>query len=168
MGPFFGTPSPASKKGEIRARIAEKLVGEVKAGNLKASIGRRKPEQVFNSMMLAKFARKQKAMFLLGQHPERDNQIWHLPTAPVLTGQEFVQMDTAISNTAPNFIKVNRIMLQPLGLFTKAIGETAELYFQYSLIIFSIQISSSKPFGVTPTTYAHGVQQLSQTLFKQV
>jgi hypothetical protein len=63
-------------------------------------------------------------------------------------------------------MKVNKLMLQALGLFTKAIGETAELYYQYQYdYIFSSE-KFQHAFGVMPTTYAGGLQQLSQTLFK--
>ena len=186
--------NPSSKKGEIRARIAEKLMSEVKAGNLNATIARAADfygaeslNSFYDSMVLAKFAKKQKgmwlgnpatkhaftyvpdagkAMYLLGQHPETANQIWHLPTAPALTGHEFIQLAANIFNAPPKFMPVNKMMLQVLGLFTKVIGETAELYYQYQYdYIFSSE-KFEKAFGVKPTTYAAGVQQLSQTLFK--
>ena len=201
-GPVAGpmteeTPyNPTSKKGEIRARIAEKLMAEAKAGNIKATIARAADfygaeslNSFYDSMVLAKFAKKQKpmwlgspdskhaftyvpdagkAMYLLGQHPEADNLVWHVPTAPALTGREFIQLAAKTFNTPPSFMKVNKFMLQALGLFTKAIGETAELYYQYQMDYIFRSEKFQNAFGVRPTAYADGVQQLSQTLFRPV
>jgi nucleoside-diphosphate-sugar epimerase len=187
--------NPTSKKGEIRARIAEKLMAESKAGNINATIARAADfygaeslNSFYDSMVLNKFARKQKAMwlgnpntkhsftfvpdagkamYLLGQHPEADNQVWHLPTAPALTGHEFIKLAATVFNTPPQFIKVNKLMLQALGLFTKAIGETAELYYQYQYDYIFSSDKFQNTFGVKPIAYADGVEQLSRTLFKK-
>ena len=186
--------NPSSVKGEIRARIAEKLMQEVKAGNLQATIARAADfygaeslNSFYDSMVLAKYAQKSKALWLgnpdtkhtftyvpdagkamalLGQHPEADNQIWHLPSAPALTGREFLQLAATIFNTSPTFMPVNKIMLQALGLLTKAIGETAELYYQYQYDYLFSSEKFERAFKVAPTAYAEGVRQLSQTLFR--
>jgi len=187
--------NPSSKKGEIRAKIAQKLMAEVTAGNINATIARAADfygaeslNSFYDSMVLAKFARQQKAMwlgnpnskhsftyipdagkamYLLGQHPEFANQIWHVPTAPALTGHEFIQLAANIFNAPPRFTKVNKLMLQALGLFTKAIGETAELYYQYQEDYIFNSDKFEKAFKVQPTPYLDGIQQLSRTLFKQ-
>ncbi|GEO06133.1 NAD-dependent epimerase [Adhaeribacter aerolatus] len=188
--------NPSSKKGEVRARIAENLMGEAKAGNINASIARAADfygaeslNSFYDAMVLAKYAKKQKAMWLgnpgslhsftyvpdagkalycLGQHSESGNQIWHVPTAPALTGHQFIQLAAKAFNVPPKFTKVNKLMLQALGLFNKSIGETAELYYQYQYDYNFTSSKFEKAFGLKPTTYADGVQQLSQTLFKPV
>ncbi|MGI4728496.1 MAG: NAD-dependent epimerase/dehydratase family protein, partial [Janthinobacterium lividum] len=94
---------PSSVKGEIRAKVATTLMDEVKAGNIRASIlrgadfyGAESLNSFFDPMVLAKFSKKLsaqwlgnpknlhtftyvsdagKALFLLGQNPESDNQI---------------------------------------------------------------------------------------------
>jgi YHS domain-containing protein len=102
----------------------------------------------------------------LGQHPETDNQVWHVPTAPALTGREFLELAAGVFHTPPEFMKVNKFMLQALGLFSKAIGETAEMYYQYEYdYIFSSE-KFQQAFQVRPTAYTDGLKQLSQTLFK--
>jgi nucleoside-diphosphate-sugar epimerase len=186
--------NPGSVKGEIRARIAEKLMEEARAGNLRASIARAADfygaggrNSFFDAMVLDKYARKEKAMwlgnpgskhsftyvpdagkavYLLGQHPEADNQVWHVPTAPALRGHEFIQLAASIFQAPPRFMKVNRLMLQVLGLFTKTIGETAELYYQYQYDYVFSSAKFERTFGVAPTPYAEGLQQLSQTQYK--
>lgn len=184
-----------SKKGEIRARIAENLMQEVKAGNLRATIARAADfygaeslNSFFDAMVLAKYAEKAKAMwlgnpdskhaftyipdagkamYLLGQQPESDNQIWHLPTAPALTGKEFMQLAADAFNTKPAYTKINKLMLRALGLFNKSIGESVELYYQYEYEYVFNSDKFEKAFGLQPTSYANGIQYLSQTLFRK-
>lgn len=184
--------NPSSVKGEIRARIAEKLLHEAKAGNLRATVARAPDfygteslNSFFDSMVLTKYAQKAKALwlgnpaskhsfiyipdagkavYLLGQHPEADNQIWHLPTAPALTGKEFIQLAANTFNTRPNYRKVNKLMLQTIGLFNKLIGETAELYYQYEYDYVFNSRKFEKAFQVQPTSYAAGLEQYSHFL----
>src|SRR3569833_2019065 len=108
---------PSSVKGGIRAKIADMLMDEAKAGSIRATIARGADcygavsrKSFFDMMVLDKYAKKQsaqwigkpdklhnfsyipdmgKGMFLLGQHPESDNQIWHMPPAKPLTGKQF-------------------------------------------------------------------------------
>jgi len=184
--------NPSSVKGEIRARIAEKLMHEVQAGNLRATIARAPDfygaeslNSFYDSMVLAKYAQKAKAMwmgdpaskhsfiyipdagkavYLLGQRPEADKQIWHLPTAPALIGKEFIQLAASTFNTKPNYSKVNKLMLQTIGLFNKMIGETAELYYQYEYdYVFNSQ-KFEQEFRVQPTAYTTGINQFSAIL----
>src|SRR4028119_1318564 len=112
--------NPSSEKGKIRAQIAELLMTEAKAGNIRASIARAADfygasslNSFLDSMVLAKYAAGKKAMWLgnadakhsftyvpdaakalvvLSEHPESDNQVWHLPTAKALTGRTFIEM----------------------------------------------------------------------------
>ncbi|MGV3639349.1 MAG: NAD-dependent epimerase/dehydratase family protein [Adhaeribacter sp.] len=185
---------PSSKKGEIRARIASQLMDEVRAGNLQATIARaadfygsESANSFFDAMVLQKYAQGSKAMwlgnpdslhsftyvadaaravYLLGQHPEAGNQVWHLPTAPALRGREFLQLAAGAYEREPKFMQVNKLMLQALGLFTKAIGETAELYYQYQHDYVFSSVKFEKAFGLLPTSYADGVKAVSQSLFK--
>jgi nucleoside-diphosphate-sugar epimerase len=189
------TPNnPLSVKGAIRAQVAEQLMKEVRAGNIRASIARAADfygaeslNSFFDSMVLAKFAKKQKAMWLgnasskhsftfvpdagkavvlLGTHPESDNQVWHLPTAPALTGKAFIDLAASIFNTRPAYSRVNKFMLTSIGLFNKMIGETAELYYQYEYDYIFDSKKFEDYFTIKPTPYADGIKQLSQTLFK--
>jgi nucleoside-diphosphate-sugar epimerase len=187
--------NPSSGKGEIRARIAEKLMQEIKAGNIRACIARAADfygaeglNSFFDLMVLANYAKKSKAMWLgnpdskhsftyvpdaakamtvLGQHTESDNQIWHLPTAPALTGREFMQLAASVFNTQPQYRRLNKLMLNFIGLFNKPIGETAEMYYQYQYDYVFSSAKFEKAFGVQPTPYAIGFKHLAQTFYKK-
>ncbi|HEY8781626.1 MAG TPA: NAD-dependent epimerase/dehydratase family protein [Mucilaginibacter sp.] len=186
--------NPGSKKGEIRAGIATKLMDETKAGNIKASIARAADFYgtdnllgFLDIMVLDKFAKKQKAqwigdanklhnfsyipdmgkgMFLLGQRPESDNQIWHLPTAPPLTGKQFIEMAAKIYNVEPKYFAIKKFMMQLYGLFNKTVHELVEMYYQYDHDYIFDSSKFEKAFGVKPTSYADGIKVLSETLYK--
>lgn len=185
---------PSSVKGEIRARTAEKLMQEAKAGNIRASIARaadfygaESMNSFFDSMVLAKFAKGAKASWLgnantkhsftyvpdagravalLGEHPESDNQIWHLPTAPALTGKQLIELAARVFNTKPAYRSINKFMLQLAGIFNKLIGETAEMYYQYQHDYVFDSTKFENHFQVKPTPYEEGFRQFATHLLK--
>lgn len=187
--------NPSSKKGEIRARIAEHLMSESKSGNINATIARaadfygaESMNSFFDSMVLAKYAKKQKAMWLgnaatkhsftyvpdtgeslftLAEDRESGNQIWHLPTAPALTGKEFIELAARVFNTQPRYMQVNKLLLNTIGLFNKLIQETAEMYYQYEFdYIFSSE-KFEKAYNISPTSYEDGIREFSKRLLSQ-
>lgn len=187
--------NPSSVKGAIRAEIAERLMSESKVGNINATIARAADfygatslNSFFDSMVLDKYAKGQKAMwlgnpgcrhsftyvpdagramFLLGQDESSANQIWHLPTAPALTGKELINLAATAFNRKPKYSTVNKLMLQIIGLFNNAIAETAELYYQYQ---FDYIFDSSKfenAFNVKPTSYKEGMEAFAISLLNR-
>lgn len=190
-----GTPNkPISEKGKVRAGVADIIMNEVKAGTLTASIARApdfygtdSQNSFFDMMVLAKYAKKEtaqwmgdantkhcfifiedaaKAMYLLGQNPDTDNQIWHLPTTPAITGKQFIQMAAAIYNTKPSYFSLKKWMLWVIGKFMKVVAGTVEMYYQYD---HDYQFDSSKfekRFNFKPTPYAEGIKKMSETLYK--
>jgi nucleoside-diphosphate-sugar epimerase len=197
-GPMTETTpyNPSSVKGEVRARIATQLMDEAKAGNLTATIARAADfygaeslNSFYDSMVLNKYAHNQKAMwlgnadtkhcfmyipdagkamYLLGQTPQADNQIWHLPTAPALTGKQFIELAARTYQVAPKYMQVNKLLLNMIGLFSKPIKGTIEMYYQYSHDYVVDSSKFEKAFNIKPTPYQDGVQYLSQHLFKPI
>lgn len=185
---------PLSIKGESRAKIANKLMDEVKAGNIRASLlrgadfyGTESMNSSFDLMVLAKFAKKQKAtwlgnpktlhaytyvpdagkaMLLLGQNPQSDNQIWHVPTASALTGKQFIELAAKVFQTEPKFGTVNKLMLRLAGIFNPLIRETVEMYYQYDHDYVFDSTKFEQFFKVKPTSYETGICELKDTLFK--
>jgi len=186
---------PCSIKGEVRAKIATQLMDQVKAGNIKASIARAPDfygtgtkNSFFDTMVLEKYAKSQKAtwignsgtlhnfiyipdagkgLYLLGKTPETDNQIWHMPTAAPLQGKQLIEIAAHIYETAPKYMSVNKLMLNLLGLFKKAIADTVEMYYQYDHDYNFDSSKFEKAFNFKPTPYEEGIKQLSQTLYKK-
>jgi nucleoside-diphosphate-sugar epimerase len=178
--------NPCSKKGEVRAGIATKLMDEVKAGNIQASIARaadfygtKNLSGFLDIMVLDKHAKKQKAqwigdpqklhnfsyvsdmgkgLYLLGQKPEGDNQIWHMPTAPALTGKQFIEMSASIHNVEPTYFAIKKLMMQLYGLFNKTVGELVEMYYQYDHDYIFDSSQFEKAFTFKPTDYEDGIK----------
>jgi len=187
---------PVSIKGEIRAGIAEKLMSEVKAGSINATIARgadfygtENLMSFLDLMVIDKYAKGQgaqwigdagklhnfsfipdmgKAMYLLGQTPESANQVWHMPTAKPLTGKQFIEMTAKIYGVSPKYFTIKKFMMQLYGLFDKTIQEMVEMYYQYDHDYNFNSDKFEKAFNFKPTTYGDGIRQLSQTVYKKV
>ena len=195
-GPMLeDTPyKPISKKGKVRAKIADQLMTEVKAGNIQASIlrapdfyGTDSKNSSFDMMLLDKYVKKEtaqwvgdpkkkhnyvyipdcgKAMYLLGQNPQSDNQIWHAPTAAPLTGKEFINMAANIYQVKPKFMSINKFMLWVFGLFNKLVAGVVEMYYQYDHDYDFNSAKFEKAFNFKPTSYEEGIRHMSKTLYK--
>ena len=184
---------PVSIKGEVRAKIATRLIEEAKAGNITASIARgadfygtESMNSFFDGMVLNKYAKKERAlwigkpdarhnfsyipdmgkgMYLLGQNPESDNQIWHMPTAGTMTGKQFITLAAGIYDTKPRYFPVNKSMLWLIGLFDKVVADTVEMYYQYDHDYDFNSDKFEKAFKVKPTSYTDGIRLMSETLY---
>lgn len=196
-GPMTETTpyKPVSAKGEVRAKTATQLMDEVRSGNIKASIlrgadfyGAESMNSFFDGMVMAKYAKGEraqwigkpkmlhsfsyipdcgKAMYLLGQQPESDNQIWHVPTAAPLTGIQFMQLAADVFKTKPRYSNINKLMMQLFGLFNPMVKNSVEMYYQYDHDYNFNSDKFEQFFNVKPTTYRDGMVELSQTLFKK-
>ena len=186
---------PSSVKGSIRAGIANMLMDEVKAGNINATIARApdfygtdSTNSVFDMMLLSKYAAGQsaqwigdankkhsfiympdagKAVFLLGQNPDSGNQVWHLPTAPAITGKQLINMAANIYQVKPKYMGIPKFMLWLIGLFQKVVMGTVEMYYQYDHDYVFDSSKFEKAFNFKPTTYEKGILEMSKTLYKR-
>jgi len=186
--------NPCSVKGEVRAKIAMQLMNEAKAGNLNASIARaadfygaESKNSFVDMMVLDKYAKKQKAQWLgnanckhnftfvpdagkamaiLGQHPESDNQIWHLPTPPAISGKEFINIAANVFNVEPKYMAINKFLLSLAGLFNTNIRNSVEMYYQYNHDYIFDSSKFEKAFDFKLLSYEEGIKELSQTLYK--
>lgn len=182
------TPAnPASKKGEIRARIADKLLSESAAGNISALIARSADfygpdawtsllkifvfdklkakktatwfgnDDVFHSFTYTPDAGK--ATALLGNTPGAYNQVWHLPThKSVMTGQEYIEFAAGITNASPKYRVIKKWMTRIAGLIDPVAAETVEMMYQYENdYLFDSSKFESEFF--TPTTYTDGISE---------
>jgi len=187
--------NPNSVKGEVRAKIATTLMNEVKVGNLNASIARAPDfygaenlNSFLDLMVLSKFAKQQraqwigkadklhnfiyvpdagKAVYLLGQDQESDNQIWHLPTTAPITGKAFIELTAAIFGAPAKYSSINKWMLRLVGLFDKLTMGTVEMYYQYDHDYHFNSDKFEKAFSFKPVSYRYGLDELVQTLYHQ-
>jgi len=168
---------------------------EVKAGNIKASIARaadfygtENKNSFVDMMVLANYAKGAKAqwlgdmeklhnfsyipdmgkgVYLLGQNPESDNQIWHMPTAQPLTGKQFIDIAAKIYKVEPKVFAINKFMLWSYGLFNKVVMSTVEMYYQYNHDYVFDSSKFEKAFNIKPTNYEVGINAMSETYYKK-
>ena len=188
--------NPVSKKGEIRAEIATRLMDEVKRGNITAMISRAAdfygPADVQNglpnALVFAPFAKGSKAQWLLNDSlphsltftpdaargvamlAERDrawNQIWHLPTAaPALTGREFIGTAAQAFGVKAKYRVLNRGMIKLGGWFNPMVRELYEMLYQNDSPYIFNSDKFAREFGFAGTPYAEGIRAAAASFRK--
>jgi nucleoside-diphosphate-sugar epimerase len=180
--------NPCSKKGEIRAQIATKLLNEAKAGNLTALIARSAdfygPDAgngVPNILVFDKFAKGGKASWLVNDSVRHSlsftpdagkslvllagdekswNQTWHVPTAPnPPTGKEFVEMAAKAFGIHPKYNTLSKWMIKLAGIFDAAVRESYEMLYQNEVDYIFDSTKFERTFTFRPTSYVDGVAQ---------
>jgi nucleoside-diphosphate-sugar epimerase len=151
--------NPQSKKGKVRAAIAQMIWNEVSHGGLQAMIVRAADfygpdaklsflnESVIKRMKAGKTAQwlyagdkkhsftyipdAAKATAFLAQQPDAWNQVWHLPTSDAYpTGQECVNILAKQLGSAPKLAILPGFMVNLLAVFIPLLREIKELRYQ--------------------------------------
>ena len=178
--------NPSSKKGEVRAQIAQMIMSEVEHGHLDAIIARAADfygpntplsfatVTVFNNLKKGKKAQwfldankkhsmtytpdAGKATALLGNTNSAYNQIWHLPTDKnVLTGKELVEIAAKEFGVEPKFMVLKKWMIQMVGMFVPVVKESIEMLYQNEYDYLFDSTKFEKAFNFTPTNYQDGI-----------
>jgi nucleoside-diphosphate-sugar epimerase len=188
------TPAnPSSRKGEVRARIAEMLMTETRKGNLKALIARaadfygpQTPLSFVNVMvfenlrkgkpaqwMLNDQARHSltytpdagKATAVLGNSEDAFNQVWHLPTDQnAPTGREIVEMAARAFGVEARHTTLKKWMLRSVGLFNGIVRESIEMLYQNDSDYLFDSRKISKVFGLQATSYQEGITETVRSM----
>lgn len=181
--------NPTSKKGEVRAKIAQLILDEIKEGNLKALIARSADfygpdinnsvllETVYKNLKAGKRANwfcslKYKHSFtytpdaaeataLLGNTEDAYNQIWHLPTAPdPLTMEEWINAFATQLDVKPKTMVAKKFMIQLMGLFNPIMKEFVEMLYQYDRDYVFDSSKFDQHFEFDTTPYLEGIKQV--------
>ncbi len=180
--------NPCSKKGEVRAQIAQMLLDDVKAGNVQALIARaadfygpETPNSFVNELALKNLHKGKKAQLLvtastkhtytytrdggkataiLGMTPSAYNHVWHLPTdRNALTGEEFVNLAGEVLGKKVGYTLLAPWMLSGLGLFMKPVKESVEMLYQSEQDYLFDSSKFEKAFDVAPTPSKQGLAE---------
>lgn len=178
--------NPVSKKGEVRAKIAQMLMSEVEKGHIDAIIARAADfygpntplsfvtVTVFDNFKKGKKAqwfidadRKHsmtytpdagKATAILGNTSSAYNQIWHLPTDKnVLTGREFIELAAKEFGVKPDYTVLKKWMIQMVGYFVPVVKESIEMLYQNEYDYLFDSTKFEKAFNFVPTSYKDGI-----------
>jgi nucleoside-diphosphate-sugar epimerase len=68
---------------------------------------------------------------LLDAPDDAFGQAWHVPCAPTRTPRQIIALGAAALGVAPRVVGLPPALLRPLGLFVPALGELAEMRFQW-------------------------------------
>lgn len=179
---------PSSKKGKVRAQIAQMVLDEIASGKLEALIARSADfygpgiknsvlnEAVFNNLKAGKKANwfcstkfkhnftftpdAAKATALLGNTNSAFGQVWHLPTANPITGKEWIEAFAKELDVEPKTMVASKLIIKILGLFNPIMKELMEMLYQYDR---DYDFDSSKfetVFKVKPTLIKEGIKQI--------
>lgn len=182
--------NPSSKKGMVRAEVADMIMSEVKQGKLTALIARSADfygpgikkncmltETVFNPLSLDKKANllgsgkfkhsftytpdAGKATAILGNTEDAYNQIWHLPTAAnPYTGKEWVEAIAGEMGVKPKFQAAPKFLVRILGLFVPIMAEIVEMMYQYDRDYVFDSRKFEQRFNFRPTSYHDGIREI--------
>lgn len=187
--------NPPSKKGQVRAEVAQMIMDEVKAGKLTALIARSADfygPGIKNSSMLNETIIKPlkiggkanvlgspnakhsytytpdagKATALLGNTADAYNQVWHLPTASEpFTGAQWAWLIASELGVKPRYQRVSTYMVWILGFITPIMKEILEMMYQNKKDYIFDSSKFEKRFGIPPTPYHIGIKQVLQNDF---
>jgi len=183
--------NPCSRKGEVRARVAEYLLEATRAGRLKACIARsadfygpdaggnsvpnllvftplaagKRPAWLGNPDLPHSFTYTPdcaRALALLAAADDVWGQVWHLPTAsPALTGREFVAHAAKQFGVPASFTALQPWMVWIAGLFDRTRMEAVEMMYQSTTPYRFDSTKFERHFGFTPTPYSQGIVETS-------
>lgn len=188
---------PVSRKGKVRAGVAQMLEAEMRSGALKGIIARAVDFYgpgvtdksaagvlVFANMKKGKKAQwflnadvprsynytpdAARALYMLSQSEDAFGQIWHLPcVSPALTGRQFIQLAAKEMGATNSVTVLPKWLLKVIGWFNPFMREMQEMQYQDA---FPFRFSSAKfekHFHFTPTSYETGVKATAQWYLAQ-
>lgn len=171
--------APRSKKGELRARMAEEVMaaherGDIRAAALRSSdyfgpgvLGSALGEMVFGNLVSGKKAQVGgsadtlhsfayiedvgRSAAILGTREEALGKAWITPHAPPVTQRTMVETASRALGTAPRMTVVSPFMMRVAGLFIPGARATVEMMYEFTepFVVDSSRFQTA--FGVVPT-----------------
>jgi nucleoside-diphosphate-sugar epimerase len=148
-----------TNKGRVRARMAERLLAAHRSGTLQVAIARSSDyygpggansvvgDVLFGAAATGNRARwlgrldvphslnylqdVARALLILGARPQALGEVWHLPAAEPLTGQQFTELIGAALGRPVRVTATSRLALRVAGVFDPRARESTELLYQW-------------------------------------
>lgn len=181
--------SPSGKKSLVRAQLADKIIKEMEANELKAVVcrapefyGPEKTQSITNTMIFSNIKAKQKlkipisdstlrtliwtpdasrAMALIGNTDDAYGQTWHLPCDRSLTYKEMINIADKIENEKLSYSIIKLWKFKVGSLFNKNAKELLELLPRYEVDNLFNSDKFKKRFPSFPvTSFELGIKQI--------
>ena len=182
--------NPNSRKGEVRAAIATRLLEAIKSGNINGAIVRAAdfygPDAALSIPHIGVFERlpagktpqwigdpkkihtftytpdAARTLALVGNTPAAINQTWHAVTSKEkMTGQEFIRIATTILNLPPGkILSLGKTTLRLVGLFEPVLREFVEMMYQFDADYVFDSTKTEKTLGIAPSSYYDGINEI--------
>lgn len=178
---------PKSKKGELRAKMADDVIsahqrGEIQATALRSSdyygpgvIGSAMGEMVFANLVAGKKAQVGgsaskphswayiedvgKAAAILGTREEALGKVWIAPHAPAVTQGDVVEMASEILAIEPQIAVISPFMMQLAGLFIPGARATVEMMYEFTEPFVVDSSKFEKTFGMKATPMEDAIRE---------
>lgn len=174
--------APTSRKGELRARLAEERLSAHARGDVRVVLARgsdwygpgvtqatvfgerlwqrvfagKRPECVGDPDMPHAYTYgpdAARALVLLGEREEAWGSVWHVPTLPAVSTREvFRQLGVALSMSLEP-ARIPRWVLGAMGLFSSVVREVSEMVYQWETPFVVDDSRYRAAFGGLPTPW---------------
>ncbi len=188
---------PKSRKGAVRAAIANMLWQAIESGEVTALIARCADfygpsiqgtslltEIVFKPLSKGKKALwfasvhhkhsftyvpdAARAMVLLADTPQAFNQVWHLPTDPnPLSGEEWIGAVARALGSKGAFRVLSKNMVRLAGLLSPLLREMPEMWYQYDRDYVFDSSKFNAQFHFKPTAAREGIRAVARADFNR-
>jgi nucleoside-diphosphate-sugar epimerase len=152
-------PTATTKKGRLRAALAEELLAAHRDGKVRVAIGRSSDyfgpggvnsafgERFLKAVVAGKKTQwfadldqphtmsylpdMARALVVLGTQPDADGGVWHLPAAEPRTGRQIIEAAGRAAGTSPLPTVLGMGTIRFAGLFVPVLREFPELWYQW-------------------------------------
>jgi len=179
--------SPCSRKGDLRARMAERVMqahqrGDVRAAALRSSdyYGPGVTLSAMGRMVFGNLAAGKKAQLIgsanqphsfayiedvglaaatLGTHDDAVGKIWIAPHAPAVTQREVVEAAARMAGVAPRISVISPLMMRLAGLFVPQARASVEMIYQFTQPFVVDASRIERELGLHPTPIDAGIER---------
>jgi nucleoside-diphosphate-sugar epimerase len=184
-----------TKKGRVRALMAERLLAAHRSGTLQVAIGRSSDyygpggaNSVVGDILFGAAARGERARWLgrldvphslnylpdvaralitLGARPEALGEVWHLPAVEPVTGRAFVELIAAALGRPVKVTATSRLALRIAGVFDPRARESAEMLYQWERPFVLDASKFQRAFGPLEPTPHHQAVATTVAWFRE-
>ena len=187
---------PTSRKGKVRADIAQQLMDAVHKGDIQGLIARSADfygpgkqkgsvltQIVFERLAVGKAAQwllsadrihsftytpdASRATAMLGNTADAYGGVWHLPTASdPPTGRQWVDAIAKLLGAKPRVQIVSNWLMSVMGFVFPPLKELKEMAYQYDRDYDFVSDKFNRRFSFTPTSYEDGIRAVVEADYR--